>query len=138
MTVSVSSGKATVTLHPDRGGRIGSFEVDGLELLVTAGDRPTDWGCYVMAPFAGRIRNGCFSFKGIEHQLPRNMAPHAIHGTVFDRPWSVDEIDTDRVVLSSDLGPDWPFAGRVTHEVVVTNNSLAPQIPIGGTLEPLA
>jgi len=124
MTIAISSGKATITLDPDRGGRIGSFEVDGLQLLVTAGDRATDWGCYVMAPFAGRIRNGRFTFKGTEHQLPRNMAPHAIHGTVFDSRWAVEEHETDRAVLTCELGPDWPFPGRVTHEVLVTDDSV--------------
>ena len=42
-----------------------------------------------MVPFAGRIRDGRFTFAGRVHQLPRNLPPHAIHGTVFDRPWRV-------------------------------------------------
>jgi galactose mutarotase-like enzyme len=66
-----------------------------------------------MAPFAGRIRHGRFAFRGREVRLPTNLPPHAIHGTVFDRPWSVTGSDT----MAIDLGPAWPFAGRVTHRV---------------------
>lgn len=136
MTVELASSTATVTIDPDRGGRIASFAVEGMELLVTAGDRPMDWGCYVMAPFAGRIRNGRFSFKGEEHQLPRNMAPHAIHGTVFDRPWTVEVSERGRAVLSCDLGPDWPFAGRVTHDLVLTDAGLDLRIEVAAEEDP--
>lgn len=136
MTVVITAGAATVTIHPDRGGRIGSFVVDDLELLVTAGDRSMDWGCYVMAPYAGRVRNGRFSFKGEEHQLPRNMGQHAIHGTVFDRAWTVVEAEADRAVLSCDLGPDWPFAGRVLHDVALVDDALELRIEVTADDEP--
>ncbi len=36
------------------------------------------------------------------------MPPHAIHGTVCDRAWEVD--DTGQ--LRTELGPDWPFRGE--------------------------
>lgn len=136
MTVVLSSSCASVTIDDERGGRLASFVVDGMELLVTAGDRPTEWGCYVMAPFAGRIREGRFSFKGTVHQLPRNHGPHAIHGTVFDRPWKVEGTDRDRALLSCDLGPDWPFAGRVTHELVLTHDGLELRLEVTADDEP--
>ena len=87
------AGTARVLIDAEHGGRIASLSVAGMELLVNAGASALDWGCYPMAPFAGRIRNGRFSFKGTEHQLPRNAAPHAIHGTVFERPWEVDDLE---------------------------------------------
>jgi aldose 1-epimerase len=115
--ITLTSPNATVLVDDEAGGRIASFVVDGLELLVTAADDPLDWGCYVMAPFAGRVRNGRFHFKGEEHQLPRNLPPHAIHGMVVERPWKVEGTDTDRALLTCELGPDWPFSGRVVHEI---------------------
>jgi aldose 1-epimerase len=136
MSITLTSDEAAVTIDVERGGRIGSFLVDGMELLVTAGDRPTDWGCYVMAPFAGRIRNGRFTFKGTEHQLPRNLAPHAIHGTVFDRPWTVEVRERGHARLSCDLGPDWPFRGRVVHELVLTDGALELRLEVTAEDEP--
>ena len=70
-----------------------------------------------MAPFAGRIRDGRFAFRGRDVQLSRNLPPHAIHGTVFDRPWEIVSQADDRLVLTIDLGPDWPFRGNVTQSI---------------------
>lgn len=134
--ITLHSPTATMSIDPDRGGRITSLVVEGLELLVTAADTPTGWGCFVMAPFAGRLRNGRFTFKGVEHQLPRNLAPHAIHGTVINRPWKVEGFDKDRALLSCDLGDDWPFAGRVAHELVLGDDGLSLRLEVAAEDEP--
>ena len=105
----LDAGDARLVISTSEGGRIRSLVVNGHELIVTEGDGSIRWGCYPMAPWAGRIRDGRFRFHDRAVQLPRNMAPHAIHGTVFERPWTVVGPDT----LAIDLGPDWPFAGRV-------------------------
>src|SRR5688572_20068919 len=112
MEVVLAAGPANVAIDPERGGRLSSLKVDGLELLVTAGASPLDWGCYPMAPFAGRIRNGRFRYAGKEHQLERNLPPHAIHGTVYDQAWKVDHAERTDAVLVTDLGDGWPFDGR--------------------------
>ncbi len=92
----------------DAGGRVASFVVDGRELLVTEGFGPIAWGSFPMVPFAGRVREGRFTFRGRRYDLPITMPPHAIHGTVLDRRW---ESIGDRTI-STELGPSWPFAGR--------------------------
>lgn len=90
------------------GGRLASFVVDGRELLVTDGFGPIAWGSFPMAPFAGRVRNGRFEFRGRCFELPTDMPPHAIHGTVLDRRWEA----LDDQTIMTQLGPLWPFAGR--------------------------
>ena len=116
----LEAGSARLTVSASDGGRFSSLIVDGQELLVTEGFGPISWGCYPMVPFAGRIRHGRFTFLGQAVQMPINMAPHAIHGTVFDRRWDVIGAEA----MSIDLGPDWPFAGRVTHRVALTPDGL--------------
>jgi aldose 1-epimerase len=91
------------------GGRLRSLSVDGIELLVTSGERPVMWGSYPMVPFAGRIRDGAFTFRGRAVKLERNWPPNAMHGTGFVRPWEV----TGPATIATDLGPGWPFRGRV-------------------------
>ena len=103
---------ARIAIDLAAGGRLASFVVDGRELLVTDDPNPFRWGSYVMAPFAGRLRDGRFDFDGRTWQMPRNMAPHAIHGTVYDRPWCETEDG-----LEVELGPTWPFRGRLAHRV---------------------
>jgi aldose 1-epimerase len=90
------------------GGRLASMVIDGRELLVTEGVGRMAWGSFPMAPFAGRVRDGRFTFREARHQLPIEMPPHAIHGTVLDRAWH----RLDERSISTGLGPDWPFAGR--------------------------
>jgi aldose 1-epimerase len=94
---------ATLRIDPAQGGRIASLVVGGHELLITEAHGPLWWGCYPMAPFAGRIRDGRFRFQGRRYQLPLSMPPNAIHGTVLDRPWEVAVSSDERVDLSSDL-----------------------------------
>ncbi|HEX7948810.1 MAG TPA: hypothetical protein VF494_00560 [Candidatus Limnocylindrales bacterium] len=91
-----------------RGGRLASVVIDGRELLVTEGVGRMSWGSFPMAPFAGRVRDGRFTFRGERHELPIEMPPHAIHGTVIDRSWQ----RLDERSIGTALGPDWPFAGR--------------------------
>ncbi|MDH4143730.1 MAG: aldose epimerase [Acidimicrobiia bacterium] len=86
-TVTLRAGSATVEIAPALGGRLASLAVDGLELLVGRDDNPLGWGCYPMVPFAGRVRQGVLTSGGGRHQLPVNLAPHAIHGYGFGAPW---------------------------------------------------
>jgi aldose 1-epimerase len=122
--VVLYAGDAVLTIEPEAGARFGSLQVHNEELLATEGDGPIDWGCYPMAPFAGRIRQGRFRFRGRTYQLQRNLWPNAIHGTVFDRPWSVVTSETNRAVFEIDLGRRWPFAGRVKHTVSLAADRL--------------
>jgi len=107
----LDAGTARAEVCPGDGGRLGSVRVDGRELLVTADpEGPVFWGAYPMAPWAGRVRRGIFTFAGAEHHLPITMPPHAIHGVVYDRPWAVTGPDS----IAIDLDERWPFRGRVT------------------------
>jgi galactose mutarotase-like enzyme len=121
--LNLSAGGTHLTVDPTDGGRIVALTVDDLSLLRTPQEDAggTHWGCFVMAPWAGRTRHGRFSFDGVEHQLAIDSGEHAIHGTVRHLPWSVKEEDADghRAVLRCDTGPGWPFAGWVEHELAV-------------------
>ena len=116
----LEAGRAAVALAPEQGGRIASFTIDGVELLVTDGPRAFDWGLYPMVPFAGRIPNGRFSFNGREHRVHRNLPPHAIHGTLLDRAWTLEDEHT----MVAELTSPWPFRGRVRHVVDLQPDAL--------------
>jgi aldose 1-epimerase len=113
---------ATVVVSPSDGGRIASAQVHGHDLLVTgtSADHPMQWGCFPMAPWAGRVRRGRFRFAGTEHELPRNLGPHAIHGTTFDVPWEVEPDGS----LAVELGPRWPFGGHARQRFELADDRL--------------
>lgn len=106
--LTLSNDTSSIVVDP-RGGKLTSCKFAGLEILREDQGSPMLFGSYVMAPFPGRIRNGRFSWLGTDHQMPQNMPPHAIHGTVFERQWEI----LDDTSLGIDLGPSWPFPGRV-------------------------
>lgn len=113
----LADGPVQLTVDPGLGGRIASVRVDGLEVLVTAGASPLEQGWYPMAPFAGRLRAGRFTFDGSEHHVPLTAWPNAIHGTVHAVPWVVEEQDQTSCTLVADLGSTWPFQGQVRHRI---------------------
>ena len=120
LVITLSAGPARVEIDPQHGGRISSLCVEGLELLIGRDRDPLLWGAYPMAPYAGRIRNGVFSFAGRQHSLPLRAPPHAIHGTTFNRPWREEGPGE----LSIDLGPDWPFAGEARQRFALDPDGL--------------
>ena len=156
LRASDGEGAATVEVAAADGGRLRriAIEADGAEVdLLT---RPPDgapatssaWGCFPMAPWAGRIRHGRFRALGRDVHLdlnhddgaggggggiePPEPAPvgaiggadlrrHAIHGTTFSRPWEVVDATDDRCELAIELrgALGWPFAGTATQRLAL-------------------
>ncbi len=115
------SALASAVVDVERGGRLASLEVDGLQLLLAhpaAGSM--QWGSYPMVPWAGRVRDGRFRFGGQTHQLPLNLPPHSAHGVGFTSAWTV----VDDRTIELDLGPPWPFGGRATQRFDLDRDGL--------------
>ncbi len=116
----MESGPARLVVSPEQGGRIMALTVDGVDLLVTPEVDDHNFGCFPMAPWAGRVRHGTFDFDGQRYQLPLNDPPHAIHGTVRDHPWTEDGDG----VISAPLLPPWPFGGLVVQRFGLAPDAL--------------
>ncbi len=130
--LELEAGPARARIDPEAGGRLASLCVDGLELLVGPETDPLRWGCYPMAPFAGRVRGGRFRFAGRTHALPLTLPPHAIHGTTWRRAWQLREDGS----LGIDLGPDWPFPGHAVQRFVLDEDALSLRIEVHAVGEP--
>ena len=129
--LTLASGDLTVAVYPGAGARIGQIDVAGQPLLVDVPDpdrrQPMMWGSFPMVPWAGRIRQGRFSFEGVDRQLqinhrdgPDPRQAHAIHGVAVDRPWRVDDVSDTSCVCSIRL--DWEFGGIATQTVAVVDD----------------
>jgi len=108
--LALEVGEARLEIDATAGGRMASLVVAGSELLARTGSGPIYWGCFPSVPYPGRIRDGTFEFEGRRYDVPVNLPPHAAHGTVLDRAWTI----VDDCTLAVELGPNWPFAGRVS------------------------
>lgn len=121
--IELEAGDAWMTVHPDEGGRVGSLEVGGVALLhADPSNGPLTWGCYPMAPWAGRVRNGQFTFDGVACQLPLNAPPHSIHGTGFVSRWEVLDAGRDYCDLQTEL--PWPYGGTATQHLQLDEQGL--------------
>jgi aldose 1-epimerase len=148
-TLTLSAGNVDLTVHPAHGARIGQITVADQPLLIDPplpielpGSKDASalaWGSYPMAPWAGRIRGGRFTFEGIDHQLvvnhhdgDREEQAHAIHGLVFDRPWD-DVYDVSDTTFSAARALEWPFGGIARQTIVLTTHQVVLTLSVEST-----
>ncbi len=122
----IASDNIRCVVSPHLGGRLSSIVAFGRELLITKNNETNlqKWGCYPMAPWAGRVRNGVFTHNAKQHNLEINMPPHAIHGTVLDRPCQTTATSHSSVTMQINLGSQWDFSGEVIQTISVINNMI--------------
>ena len=107
-------------------GRLGSLVVDGRELLVTEGPKPTRFGSFPMAPWCGRLDHGLLTFEGNQYQFPPTSGVHANHGTAMHQTWT-------RVgdnAITTDFGEHWPFGGKVEQRFELTEESFTVEMTV--------
>jgi len=126
--IELGNEVASVMVDVVNGARLASVRVLGHELLVEGAPESMNWGCYPMAPWAGRTRHGRFRFAGRQYRLPINFAPHAIHGTVYDRSWR----QVDDGVFETALGESWPFPGLVRQSIHLSEDGLRLGLEVHG------
>ena len=86
----------------------------GGTIKLRAGDASIRWGCFLMAPWPGRLADGRFTWRGRTVQLPRTHGRHAIHGVGWDRRWGVVSASATWATLELDLAEaGWPMGGVV-------------------------
>jgi aldose 1-epimerase len=123
--LTLRRGATAVSVDLAAGGRVAGLELADLSVVAHVDpDSPVHWGSFVMAPWAGRIRNGRFDSDGRTYRLPQNWGLHAIHGTVLDRPWQIVEADADSVELECALDDRWPWRGKVRHHIRVQESAV--------------
>ena len=133
--VRLAVGDVELAVLPDDGCRLGSLRIGGTELLRTAADPAAQgqgvfaYGSFPMVPWAGRVDHGRWNNGQVRHELPIDMAPHAIHGTGVRTAWRqaaplAEEDGTVSAAFYYDLADPWPYRGRVTQLFELTADSL--------------
>jgi aldose 1-epimerase len=128
--VALAAGDARVVVAPATGGAIAAFSHRGVEVLRPAPEGSRDvraLACWPLVPYSNRIASARLAFAGREHALARNFGdhPHAIHGTGWQRPWSVVASDEASVLLRLEHVPGrdgaraWPWPFRAMQWIAV-------------------
>jgi len=131
--INLAAGDARLVIDPFRGGRVVHLEVGDLALVVPPEVDDHNHGIFPMAPWAGRIRHGTFTFEEEQYQLPLNKPPHAIHGIARDTAWTVESSGTTSAVLSVGLRAPWPFGGRVVQRFSLEPDALSLTMEVHAT-----
>ena len=126
--IELRAGGARVTIDPARGGRLASLSVDARELLLrppSDDDRSIRWGCFLMAPWPGRLAGARLVWRDRTFQLPRTHGRHAIHGLGWDREWRVAHVSAATAELELDLAAaGWPMRGTVRERLSLEPGAL--------------
>lgn len=116
--VELSAPGMSVTLDLAAGGRAISWLIDGCEVLGARSGEPVEYGMYPMAPWAGRVRDNVLRHGGDTYPLAPSHGEWALHGTVLDAPAqlviSTSAGEGAEAITIADLGPGWPWTGRLT------------------------
>ncbi len=129
--MELRAGGAGVVVDPRDGGRITSLAVGGVELLGGVGAGVLEHGSFLMAPWAGRIRDGVLHIDGQAHQLPTvRTHPHAGHGLVLDREWEVLDASAVHLLIRCDLDSRWPLPGHVVQRFQLSEGHLDQRVEV--------
>ncbi|MDA1280269.1 MAG: hypothetical protein O3B95_09580 [Chloroflexi bacterium] len=132
--ITINNEFLSVTVSPDAGASLRSISVkkNGVEHELLVGgeldhdpaELPHGSGSFIMAPWVNRIRDGRLVAPDGIHNLPINAPPHAIHGLVRDRVWTVSQQTESSVVLDIDLADPWPYAGHIEYSISLRARAL--------------
>ncbi len=115
--VIASAGHVATVVEVGAGLR--AYTADGVDLLdgYPADEVPKGCRGQVLAPFANRIRDGRYTFRGVEQQLDiGEVATNtAFHGLVRWQPWEAVVVEPDSVVLGITVHArdGYPFSVRL-------------------------
>lgn len=99
MAIELCAGDARVHVDPEDGCRLTSLRIGDDELLAAVRPEPWGHGSPVMAPWAGRLRDGHVRWGGRERRYPVQEDGHALHGLVHSVPWTQVADDTWAVTV---------------------------------------
>ena len=132
--ITIKNEFASVTISPYAGASLRSIRINKIGNsyeLLSGGENshdptvlPHGEGSFVMAPWANRLRDGRLVTPDGVHEMPINQPPHAIHGLVREREWTVKEITESTLELEIKLQEPWPYAGHIEYSLALDGQSL--------------
>lgn len=132
-TLELQAGALRLALRPDLGGSIAGFWHDTTAVLrssepgALASSRLA--ACFPMAPYSNRLGFRHFRWLGRDHSTAPNFDAgclHSLHGSVWQKPWSVVAADATQAELRLTHLADahWPFNFDVTQRFELTDSAL--------------
>jgi len=122
MIIEIASGKHKLKIDSIAGGRAIEWFIDDLQILGPKGDHPLIGGWYLMAPWAGRIRDNQIVYKGSNFPQDVNFQNWAIHGTVAFSEGKIRNQSETSVEIVHETNDKWPVKMEIVQKWSITNN----------------
>lgn len=130
--IELRAGRLRCELHPELGGSIAGFWMDGQPVLRSTPaaqlQSARNAGCHALVPFSNRVGHASVVWRGTQEPQFRQAgdAPHAIHGIGSQRAWTVLDSDDASAMLACEhrSDPSWPFAFDCSHTLRLTPRGL--------------
>lgn len=134
---TLRDGDLSVTVVPDAGARLTRLRWRDHELLVDDGLAPYGNHSFVMAPWAGRVRDATARWNGRTLTLPVGDAPHALHGLVHDRLWEpIDATPTAITTATGVAAEEWFASLHLQQRVEVDDGVVRLHLVVDAPHEP--
>ena len=130
MIIEIASGKHKLVIDSIAGGRATQWFVDDLQILGPKGDHPLIGGWYLMAPWAGRIRDNQVVYKGKNYPQEVNFQNWAIHGTVLFNEGQIRNQSETSVEIVHETNDKWPVKMEIVQKWSITNNFVKCQVTV--------
>jgi aldose 1-epimerase len=132
--IILSDSECRCVISPRQGAGILEWSIAGQNMLrradtaAIAKNDPLGFASFPLVPYSNRIGYGRFNWAGQAMQIQPNFAPepHAVHGTGWKRPWTVQHHDAQscELVLAYDADENWHWAFTATQRVELTQGGL--------------
>ena len=122
MLIEITSGNHRLIIDSNLGGKAMQWFIGDLQILGEKGEHPLLGGWYLMAPWAGRIKDNKIIYKSKEYPQEINFETFAIHGTVaFTAGKVLNQSDTSVEILH-ETNDSWPVKMKILQKWMITKN----------------
>ncbi|WP_418317549.1 aldose 1-epimerase [Piscinibacter sakaiensis] len=135
------AGALRLALRADLGACVAGLWHRGTPVLRSADpaalDAVSEAACFPLLPYAHRLGQRRFRFKGRDHTTAPNAdaADHSLHGVGWQRRWTLESHTAQDAVMRLVHQPDadWPYAFEAIEHLNLTPNALGIQLLLTNT-----
>lgn len=124
MIIEITSERHKLIIDSAAGGRATHWLYEDLQLLGEKGDNPIIGGWYLMAPWAGRIRNNEITYQNKSYPQAINFQNWAIHGTAAFSEGKVQNQSETSVEIVHETNDQWPVKMTITQRWTINKDQV--------------